>query len=116
MRRLAILGALLLGGCTLLERDNIDTFVVDVGNRDVSTAEAELYGKPKKLLRSGNLLIGSYAIRGDGSGEIRVHFSDGVIVRCPIGYVTHGLPDHLWRYEIKGDRCEQPQAVARAEA
>ncbi|WP_137387974.1 hypothetical protein [Rhodoligotrophos defluvii] len=81
-----------------------NAFEIDIGSREVTAATLNLCGRQTSLSRSGNLLVTTRAIDCEGSGEIIVSFPDRSLVRCPVGYVTHGLVQ-TFRFEIDGQTC-----------
>jgi hypothetical protein len=88
-----------LGACS-----DVHVFEVDVGNTEPDRADLTLYQATTPMQRTGGGFVGRRDHRGDGSGEITIHYGDSEPITCAIGYVTSGeFEPH--RFIIEGDEC-----------
>lgn len=81
------------------------TFAVDV-DEDIRGGTLTLNGKTSELTQN---LDGQYWGKwggSDASGEIELIFLDGENVRCPVGYVTHGMIEPQ-KFIVSDRDCKQ---------
>ena len=84
MRWLPLFLVLALGGCAGPK----NTFVVQDARGLVSDATLRLCGSETSLVREGQRLSLSRSVTCEGDGEIQLHYTDGGLEHCLIGYVT----------------------------
>ena len=99
---IATLSACLLAACSA-ENHN---FVVDVAEADkpVSKVVVTICKEPPMTLeRTGKWFVGRVIVGCEGSGNVRLTYTDGTITDCPIGYVT--TFDDWWLFEVRGRSC-----------
>lgn len=90
-----------LAGCTEVE----NTFEVEAVDGQPQAAVLSACGSETALRQEPRKFTGSRSIGCEGSGHIRLRYSDGTRVKCSIGYVTHGAEQH-WRFQARNGECQ----------
>jgi hypothetical protein len=99
-RAVILLPAALLTSCSPPVKFRVETDEPIQGGRLI------LNDRPVELMKSGD---GTYWAEWDGSdasGRIEIHYVDGDVVKCPVGYVTHGMLD-TQEFVVRRRSCEQ---------
>ena len=102
MKRYALFVVSLLSACSAQPH----IFVVDVSQAEKQVARAAVilcHGKPQQLERDGPFFQGRAIARCKRSGKVRLTYSDGAIIDCPIGRVV--ACDDWYGIQLQGRSC-----------
>jgi hypothetical protein len=91
----------LMVGCRPIIRDSI---VVDVADKEDTSALLSLCRANTPMRRSGSRFEVTYPIDCEGDGVVRVRYADGGSINCPVGYVTP-YAGQKWRFAVQHRSC-----------
>lgn len=103
MRAVLLLAPLLATGCDRIA----NTF--EVRAVGATSADLILCGQSTPLKLADGKFTGTFPIRCEGDGAIKVGFHDRPQVSCPIGYVTPGAVQSF-KFEVNNGQCDASRA------
>ena len=100
MKSIALLTALGLAACST----SSDSFEVQVADSSATGAVLRLCGSEFPLSQTRDGFRGRRRTSCEGTGEIRVSFTNRQTVSCAVGYVTPGLGQNF-EFVVRDGRC-----------